>query len=216
MQQQTQTWPGLAQAQTAIIQAGQRLYQRGLVAANDGNISCRLAEGPVLLTPSGVSKGFLTAAMLLQVNEEGKVAAGDLRPSSEMWMHLELYAANPQIGAVVHAHPPVATAFACCGLPLSEPVLPEAVVHLGPVPLAPYQPLGSRELARQVATYANSHFALLLANHGAVVWGRDVEQALFRMETLEQYARIIYYTRGLGGPQKLTPAQVEALEQMRR
>lgn len=203
----------LEEAAAAMIEAGIRLYRRGMVAANDGNISCRLGDGTVLTTPTGVSKGYMTREMLVQLSPEGKILFGEAKPSTEAGLHLKLYQNNPKIGAVVHAHPPYATAFACSGKTLDVPILPEAVVNLGEIPLLPYYPPGSRELAEAAGAFALQHQALLMANHGALTWGKDIKTALFRMEALEHTAQILFYALQLGSPRPLNKEQVAALKE---
>ena len=131
-------YPSDAQAKAEILDAGRKIYQRGLVAANDGNLSVRVGDNALWVTPTGVSKGAMTEDMLVKLSLDGTVLEGTRKPSSETKMHLRIYQENPAVRAVVHAHPPAATAFAAAGLPLDRPVLQEAVVQLGTVPVAPF------------------------------------------------------------------------------
>ena len=191
---------------------GRKMWDRGWVAANDGNLSRRLGEGLFLVTPAGVSKGALTTDMLLVVDSLGRMTApSSYRPSSELPLHLACYQARPDVGAVCHAHPPAATAFACAHLGLEEPLLGEAVMALGPVPCAPYGRTGTAELPAAVLPFLPGHDALLLANHGAVTLGPDLERAYWRMETLEHTAQIHLNVRLLGGGVPLAPEQAAAL-----
>lgn len=204
------------QAKKAIIDIGQRMYVRGFVAANDGNISIRTGENEVWATPTGVSKGFLKKKMLVKVDLDGNVLAGDNRPSSELKMHLRAYRENSDIMSVCHAHPPICTCFAVAGIPLDAPVLAEAVITLGDVPVAPYAELGSREVPEVIAPYLHTHNGILLANHGAVTWGEDAYSAYYRLESMEYYANILLITDKLLGKQKLlSDGQVDALLAMR-
>ena len=181
-----------------IIEAGRRLYQRGLVAANDGNLSCRLPDGSFFITASGVSKGFLQPEDLLLVDAAGHpLFAGAQRPSIETGMHLAVYAACPKAAAIIHAHPPFATAFALAGLDMNENAPDEVRLQLGRVPTFAYGEAGSPELARHVAEGITGHCCGLLARHGAITLGDSVGQALFRMEALEHAARIMVYARQL-------------------
>lgn len=180
----------------ALLEAGRRLYARGMVAANDGNLSCRVEQG-FLITASGVSKGFLQPADILLLDAAGTVIAGTGRPSSETALHLAIYAARPEVGAVVHAHPPYATAFALAGQTLAESGLDEVRMQLGEVPLIPHAAPGSLDLARAVARGLGGGKAALLARHGAVTVGAAPEQALYRMEALEQAAAIIWLAKQL-------------------
>lgn len=182
-----------------IIEIGKKMYERGFVAANDGNISARLPDGSILITPTGVSKGDMTADMLLRVNLEGKILSGSGKKSSETGMHLRIYKENTEICAVVHAHPPYSTAFAVAEQPLDLPIYPEALVLLGEVPCAPYAKPGTPAVGDSVAPYCKTHRAVLLAHHGLVAWGRDLTEAWHRMEAAEGYARIILLTKYVMG-----------------
>ncbi len=194
-----------------ICEVGHRLYQSGFAAANAGNISVRVAENRVLTTPTGVSKGSLRPEMLVEVNLEGEVLAGDRLPSSELKMHLRVYAERPDVQAVVHAHPPYATAYAITGQALDKPIIAEAVVTVGPVALAPYATPSTAAVADAIAPYLAGHDAILLSNHGALTYGQDLTSAYFRMESLEFYARVLTLSRQLGQPRALTAEQVAAL-----
>lgn len=187
------------------------LYDRGYVAGHDGNLSCRQEDGSLLVTPSGVSKGRLEPEMLVVCDLEGNVLEGDRHPSSETPMHLEVYRQRPDVGAVVHAHPVMATAFAVCGKGLEEPFLIETISGLGVVPVAPYALPSTREVPESIRPFVKDHSAVLLANHGALTWGKDLWSAFDRMETLEHTAKIYAQVRQLGGGVKLSPEQVEAL-----
>lgn len=204
------------QAKKAIIDIGQRMYVRGFVAANDGNISIRTGANEIWATPTGVSKGFMKKKMLVKVDLEGNVLEGSNRASSEMKMHLRAYQENQDILSVCHAHPPICTCFAVAGIPLDVPVLAEAVITLGDVPIAPYAELGSREVPEVIAPYLHTHNGILLANHGAVTWGKDAYTAYYRLESMEYYANILLITDKLLGKQNLlSEGQVEALLVMR-
>jgi len=207
---------GEAQIRQSILEAGKRLAQHFFVAANDGNISARLNEGEILITPTSVNKGDMSAEQLLKVDPEGKVLSGTLRPTSEMKMHLEVYRNRPDVRAVVHAHPPTTTGFATCRIRLDEDVvLPEVIFGLGKVGFAEYGTPTTEEVPRAVEREIADCDALLLANHGALTVGESVMQAYFRMETLEMYARVRLVTKLLGGPKVLSPSQVEELFRVR-
>lgn len=204
------------QAKKAIIDVGQRMYVRNFVAANDGNISVKTGDNEVLATPTGVSKGFMKKKMLVKVDLDGNILDGTYKPSSELKMHLRAYRENPDICAVCHAHPPVCTCFAIAGIPLDTPVLAEAIITLGDVPVAPYAELGSGDVAEVVAPYCHTHNGILLANHGAVTWAEDVYSAYYRLESMEYYANILMITDKILGKQNLfTGKQIAALAAMR-
>lgn len=203
------------EAKEAILEAGRRMYQQGFVAANDGNITCLVSPDALWATPTGVSKGSMTGEMLIKVDRTGRVLEGTYRPSSELKMHLRVYLENPDVRAVCHAHPPIATGYAVAGIPLDRPILPEAIVQLGTVPVAPYATPGSQGVPDSIAPYCRTHNGVLLANHGAITWGGDVTQAYYRMETLEHYAHVTLYTGLIGRANELTEAQVDELLELR-
>ena len=204
------------EAKKQIIAIGKRKYDKGFVASNDGNISCRVGPNTIWTTPTGVSKGFMTPDMLVKMNFDGKVLMGKLKPSSEVKMHLRVYNENPDVMAVTHAHPPVATSFAIAGISLDRAILPEAVVNLGSVPIAHYATPGSQDVPDSIAPYCNTHNAVLLANHGALSWGKDLTEAYHRLESLEYYATVLMYTgRIIGRANELSCSQVNELIDIR-
>jgi L-fuculose-phosphate aldolase len=196
-----------------IAEVGRRLYARGLVAGNEGNVSARCGDR-LLVTPGGACKGFLSAGDIVTTDLEGRPQAGG-HASSEIQMHVAVYRRRPEVMAVVHAHPPVATGFAVAAIALDRPVLAEPVVTLGPVPVVPFGTPSTPELAERVAAAIPSAHALLLANHGALTVGETLGRAWERMETLEQYARIALVARLLGSPHELSSEAVSALEALR-
>jgi L-fuculose-phosphate aldolase len=183
----------------------------GFVAATDGNVSARLNSRTILITRGGLPKGEAKSSDVVSVRLTGAPRGRDGRASSELPMHLALYRASPRIGAVVHAHPPYATAFAVSGRRLTPNVFPEVLLEFGNIPLVRYAMPSSEELGTMVARYADTCAAALLANHGAVAWGRTVSEALRRMEKLEHAARVEFYASILGGVNRLTPEQVSDL-----
>jgi len=203
------------QTRAEIVEVGRRMYARGFVASNDGNISARLDDTRILTTPKSVSKGFMTPDMMVVVDYEGKKLSGDRDPSSEMPMHLEIYRNRPDINAVVHAHPPVATGFAVAGIPLTRAVLAEVVTTLGSIPIAEYGTPSTAELPAAVRKYIKAHDGLLLANHGAVTCCRTVTTACYKMETIEHFARISLVARLLGREHLLSRGEVERLQGLR-
>ena len=194
-----------------LCRAAQLLYQRGYVVGHDGNLSLRLGEDRILITPSGVSKGRLEPDMLVVCDLEGRVLSGARYPSSETAMHLLVYKERPDAGAVVHAHPPMATAFAIRRTPLKEPYLTETVSGLGEVPVAPFAMPSTQEVPESIRPFVAHHSAVLLANHGALAWGRDLWEAFDRMETVEQTAKIYAWVQLLGGGEALTQEQTQGL-----
>ena len=195
-----------------ICRLGRQMWQRGWVASNDGNLSLRVAPDRYLVTPTGVSKGFMKPDMLLVVDGTGQVVEPRARgASSELPLHLMCYAARPDVGGVCHAHPPAATAFACARLPLDAPILGETLMTLGTVPVAPYARTGTQALPEAVRPLLARHNGVLLANHGALTVGETLEKAYDRMESLEHTAQIHLNVRLLGGGVPLDEEQAAAL-----
>jgi L-fuculose-phosphate aldolase len=198
-----------------IVEVGRRLYARGYTASNDGNISVRLGAERLIMTPTSVCKGFMAPDMMCITDLDGRKLAGERNPSSEMQMHLEVYRQRPEVQAVVHAHPPIATGFAVAGIPLDRAVLAEVVTTLGSVPIAEYATPSTRELPEAVRKYVKAHDGMLLANHGALTLGVDVFAAYYKMETIEHFAKISLVARMLGGERLLSREEVSRLEKLR-
>ncbi|MCX6169525.1 MAG: class II aldolase/adducin family protein [Ignavibacteriales bacterium] len=194
-----------------IIEVGKRMYARGYVASNDGNISVRLDENKILITPSGVSKGFINASDLIIVNLESAVLSGNKKPSSELPMHLQIYKERSDVMSVCHAHPIYATGFAVAGIPLDMCVLPEVIISLGIVPLVEYGTPGTSEYFNSMMKYLKQHDAFLLANHGVVTVGKDILSAYHKMETVEHFANIIFVSLQLGKINILPQEQIAKL-----
>lgn len=193
-----------------------RLYQKGLIAAGDGNVSCRLGADRVLVTPTGFHKGFISPQELIVTDLQGRRKRGQYLPSSEFMMHALCYAERPDIGAVVHAHPPIAVALALAGESLAEPVLSESCLVLGPVLTAPYSTPTTQEVPQVLKPYVRQANAVVMHRHGALTLGRTLQEAWHRMETLEHSAKIIHAARVLGPVVPLGAAQAEQLEQLAR
>ena len=203
------------QIRAEIVEVGRRLYARAYIASNDGNISVRLDADRIIATPRGVSKGFMTADMMVIVNGEGHKVAGERDASTELPMHLEIYDQRPDVQAVVHAHPPLATGFAVAGIPLTRAVLAEVVTTLGSIPIAAYGTPSTEELPAAVRKYIKAHDGMLLANHGAVTCGNGLLQAYYKMETIEHFAKISLVARLLGREHLLSREEVDRLEGIR-
>lgn len=202
---------GEAGARREIVDVCRRLYARGLISGGEGNVSARLAKGRILVTPAGVAKCDLRPSDLVVIDERGKPASARVRPSTELSMHLHIYAERPDVRAVVHAHPPIATAFAVAGETFDAPVLPEVIVALGPIALVPYATPGTEQLGAACQSAVRGHDVLLLANHGATTVGTTLTVAYGRMESLEHSARILLAARLLGRVRTLTAEQVRDL-----
>ena len=193
---------------------GKLLYDRGYVVSNDGNISVRVAENEILITPSGVSKGRMTTDMMVRTDLEGNVLEGNRYPSSESKMHLRVFCTRPDVMSVVHAHPPISTAFAVARRPLTERYLAEMVIGLGEVPVTEFAMPSTDEVPDSIVPFIAGHSALLLANHGALAWGPSLWAAFDRLEVVEQTARIHLYVNQLGGGTEIDPQQAEQLRSM--
>lgn len=205
------------QLRNDIVEVGRRLWVRGYVASNDGNISVRLDADRLLMTPASVSKGFMTPDMMVVTDLNGTMLEGapGRKPSSETMMHLVVYRHRPDVHAVVHSHPPLSTGFAVAGIPLDRAVLAEVVTTLGSIPIAAYGTPSTMELADAVAPYVKVHDALLLANHGALALGKDLFAAYYKMETIEHFAKISLVARMLGREHILSTEEVGRLQALR-
>src|SRR5262252_7691742 len=198
-----------------IVEIGRRMYARGYTASNDGNISVRIDASRLLMTPKSVCKGFMTPDMMCITDLDGRKLQGDRDPSSEMLMHLEVYRQRPDVQAVVHAHPPIATGFAVAGIPLNKAVLAEVLTTLGSIPIAEYATPSTKELPEAVRKYVKAHDGMLLANHGALTLGSDLFAAYYKMETIEHFANISFVARMLGGERLLSREEVIRLQGLR-
>lgn len=194
-----------------MCDAGRRLWQKGHVVASEGNLSCRLSPQRLLFTPSGMSKGHLKPNDLVITDMHGSVI-GKGKVSSEYLMHLEVYRQRPDCQAVVHAHPLHATALAIAGESIPDLLTPEAVDVLGSVALAPFAMPGTLEVPASIQPLLPDHRAILLSHHGALCLGKSIEDALFRMETLERCAELTFKVKQLGGIAKIPGAARRALE----
>lgn len=210
-------YPTDDEAKRLIVEIGRRMYSKNFVAANDGNISCKVDDDIIWATPTGVSKGFMTEDMLVKMRLDGTVLSqGEKGPSSEVKMHLRIYNENPEVRGVCHAHPPISTSFAIAGMSLDRAIYPEALVNLGTVPCVHYETPGSQGIPDSVAPYCKDYNALLLANHGALAWGKDLMEAWYRLESTEHYAMVIMYTGNIiGKANVLSCDQVDELIRIR-
>ncbi|CAG9606419.1 class II aldolase/adducin family protein [Pseudoneobacillus rhizosphaerae] len=199
-----------------VCEIGKRIYEKGFVASNDGNISVRIDEDTFLVTPTGVSKGFMTPEMLIKVDGDGNLLEGERKPTSEIKMHLRVYKERPEIKSVVHVHPPYATAFAIAGVPLDQATMPESIVTLGTIPIAEYGTPSTDELASAISPFILNHNGALLENHGALTWGENLDQAYFLMESLEFCAKVNWIARQMNGDRELNTTNVDRLLEIKR
>lgn len=194
-----------------IVHYGRMLHERRFVAAMDGNLSVRLAENRILVTPTSVSKGAMRPGDMVIVDLKGNRVSGRRNVTSELEMHLLVYRMREDVRAIVHAHPPTATGFAAAGMALTEPLVCEVVMGLGCIPLARYGTPGTSELAETLEPYVPNYDAILMSNHGVVVYGDTLEHAYMKMETVEHFAEIALVTHLLGRQQPLKDVEIEKL-----
>lgn len=198
-----------------LARFGKWLYRLGFMPGSSGNLSVRMDSDTILVTPTGCSKYLVKSDDMVLVDLEGRKIAGSRQPTSEIGIHLAVYHLRPDVNSVVHAHPPVATGFACAGKALDVPLCSEAVMTLGPVPLAPYATTGTAELAASMASLIPDHTAILMANHGAVAYGESLLDAFLKMETVEHFAHICLVANQLGSPCPLEEPAVGQLYEAR-
>lgn len=211
------TSPDAQSIATEIVEICRRLHQRNMLAAADGNISYRLNDDEILITPSGIAKGFMQPDQMSVINLAGEVLKG--KPSSERLMHLEIYRSTPQAKAIIHAHPPTAIAWSIARPDLSKlpsECLSEVILATGDVPFVPYARPGTDQMGAVLKPYLPQHRALILRNHGAVAWGGDLEEAYRGMERIEHSAQILAMAHKLGGLHPLPAEEVAYLYELRK
>jgi L-fuculose-phosphate aldolase len=196
----------------ALVAVCRQLAAKGFVAATDGNVSVRRSPTTVLITPTAVSKARLTTKDLVAVRMDGTPITRGRRPSTELDMHLFVYQQRPDVRAIVHAHPPHATACAAAHLPLTDAVFPEVIVGIGAIPLADYATPSTHEVRDSLAPFVGTCHAILLANHGVVTFGASLDEAYFRMEKTEHLAQILTVARAFGGARRLSKHQLQRLQ----
>ena len=199
-----------------ICEVGHKLWIKGFVAANDGNISVKVSDNEFYCTPTGVSKASLTPDMIIKVDKDGKKLEGKLNPSSEIKMHMRVYRERPDVTAVVHAHPPVATAFTVADIDLDQYILPEAVLTIGDVPTCDYGTPSTMEIPDSLDPYIQQHDAFLLRNHGALTVGCNLTKAFFVMEEVEFNAIICKHAMELGAVHEIPNAELKKLMDLRK
>jgi L-fuculose-phosphate aldolase len=204
------------QLRQELVRFGKWLYRLGFTPGTSGNLSVRLTPDTLLVTPTGMSKRLMRQDDMVIVDLQGHHVSGARRVTSEIGMHLAVYHQRPEIDAVVHSHPPVATAFACAGLALDEMLCQEAAMTLGAVPLAGYATTGTPEVAASLEPFLDFHDAILMANHGVVSYGKTLMDAFLKMETVEHLAKVHFTTHQLGLANPLQPEQLEQLRDAKR
>jgi len=202
-------------ARVEVIAVCRKLAEKDLIAATDGNVSCRVGEGRLLVTPSGKPKGELKPVDLLLLDLDGQVLAGREKPSSEIRMHLEVYRRRADVAAIVHAHPPMLTAFTLAGIPFVADALPEVWLTFGPVPTAPYATPCTAEVPEALAPFLEKHQAILLERHGSLTLGGTLKEAYLRLEKLEHAARILFFAQLLSNAPP-SPLPIDALAKLEK
>ena len=194
-----------------------KMWQLGWVAANDGNVSVKLEDGTFLATPTGISKSFITPEKIVHIDKDANIieANGDYRPSSEIKLHLRCYTEREDVGAVLHAHPPVATGYAVANVPLDEYSMIETVIAIGSIPVTPYGTPSTYEVPDAIAPYLGEHDVVLLQNHGALSVRADLLTAYYRMEPNELIAKISLNAHLLGGAKEISRPNIDKLISMR-
>jgi L-fuculose-phosphate aldolase len=199
-----------------MCEIGRRVYNKGFAAANDGNITVRLNEREFLCTPTMVSKGFMKPEDICKVDAEGKQLAGTRKRTSEVLLHLAVYKHRPDVNAVVHCHPPHATAFAVAGEPIPQCILPEVEVFLGHVPTAIYETPGTQKFAETIVPHLKAANTIILANHGTVTFGPHLEAAYFNSEIIDAYCQILILSKQLGRVNYFNPQQTKELLDLKK
>jgi L-fuculose-phosphate aldolase len=203
------------EAAEGILHVCKRMYDRGYVAANDGNVTVRISDDRLLATPAGMSKGFLAKSDLVLTDVRGEKVSGKRNPTSEIRMHVRAYELRDDVSAVVHAHPPYATAFSVVAVPLAGCILPEVIVSIGSVPLTTYATPGTEEVPSSIENVVKRYDAFLLRNHGVMTVGGDVVGAYHKLETVEHFAKITFIARHLGKVNPLGDEEVRKLMEVR-
>ena len=207
--------PDLNSLRALIVEVGRRAYERGLISALEGNFSLRLPDGTILATPAGMCKGRMQVQDIVLCDRDGRKLEGTRQPPTELAMHLRVYDLRPDVQAIAHCHPPTATGYAVAGMPLDKPTIAEVVAALGQIPLARYGTPSTEELPDSLEPLIPCHDAILLSNHGAIAYGKDLEDAYYKMETIEHFARISLAARTLGRERVLTSQEVNKLYAIR-
>lgn len=199
-----------------IIKIGKRIYNKGYVAATDGNISFRLDSDRIMTTSSGISKGMLRHDDLVVIDLDGKKISGDKQPSSEILMHLEVYKSRLDVKAVIHAHPPISTGLSIAGVSLSDPVVPEVVITLGEIPTANYATPGTDEVPESIKYLIKNHDAILLERHGTLTVGDSLESAYMKLEKVEHVAQVVSIAHSMGNVRLLSDKELNKLKEARK
>ena len=194
-----------------LVRFGRWIHRLGYTPGTAGNLSVRLSNDLILATPTGCSKALLRAADIVIIDNDGNQLSGSRRVTSEIGMHLTVYRLRPDVQAIVHTHPPIATAFAACRKPLDEPICSEILMTTGLVPLAPYATTGTHEVGASLEPFIPDHDAILLANHGLLTYGASLTDAFMKTETVEHFAQVCLSAHQLGGPVSLSPEDIEKL-----
>jgi L-fuculose-phosphate aldolase len=200
----------LARGRAALCRVGALCYQRNYIVGADGNLSMRLSDGSILITPAGAMKGFLEPQHLAHIDIDGRVLDNGPKASSEVGIHLVSYKERPDVRAVVHTHPPHAVAMTIAGIDLSMPVIPEIIVTIGGIPTAPYATPGTNELPESIRALVKCSDVLMMQNHGAVCLGKNLMDAYKKLDMLEHTAKILWLAHTVAGGVKPLPPEAVA------
>ena len=199
-----------------LIETGRLLYEKGMLAGSDGNLSAKIDENRLLISRSGVAKGRLQSGDFVEIDFDGKQVSGDGKPSTEAAMHLTVYKNRSDICCCLHSHPPYATSFAVAGIELDRNILPEVAVFVGDIPLLEYAPPGTGAISEAIAPFLDKNDAFLLKNHGLLTIGKSIEEAFFKHETVEHFARILWMAKQLGNVNRIPDDELKRLDQLRQ
>lgn len=200
-----------ARLRSAICEIGKLAYQKGFIVGADGNISARMADGTILITPAGAMKGFLSPQHLAHVDLAGRVLDGGPKCSTEVGIHLVAYRERPEMRAVLHCHPPHAVALTIAGIDMQTPIIPEIIVTIGGIPTAPYGTPGTEELPESIREIVRCSDTLVMQNHGSVTLGANLLDAFKKLDMLEHTAKILWLAHCLGRVNALSPEAVRKL-----
>ncbi len=198
-----------------LIEYGKLAGIKNFTPGYSGNMSARF-EDKILITSSGSANGYLSEEELVLMDFEGNLLEGDKKPSSEKMLHVEFYKQRPDVNYIIHVHSPYLSSFACCRIPLDEPVMAENVFYFGQIPLADYGLPSSMDLVEKTARYFKDYDAVLMANHGFIVGDKTLKDAFLKLELAESYAQVVFNTKMLGGAKLFTDKEVDEINALKR
>lgn len=204
----------LAEIKQEIIKYGKLAGEKNFTPGYSGNISARFGD-KILITSSGSANGYLSEDELVLMDFDGNLVEGSKKPSSEKMLHVEFYKQRPDVNYIIHVHSPFLSTFACCHIPLDEPIMAENVFYFGQIPLAEYGLPSSMDLVEKTAKYFKDYDAVLMANHGFIVGDKTIKDAFLKLELAESYAQVVFNTKVLGNPVLFTKKQVDEINSLK-